>query len=353
MVTINSKNIGDNNPTFITFEAGATHNGYESAKQLVNFAAKAGADAVKFQIFDPDRLVADKSLLFSYNVLLDKKTGETQTVTEPLYDILERRYMPAKEWEKLKQHCNSINMAFFVTVGFEEDILLLEKLECDSIKIASSDVDHFPLIKRAANTGMCLQLDTGNATFGEIEEAIDIIRAQGNEKIIIHNCPSGYPARFESINLKIIPTLKTMFGYPVAFSDHTPGHDMDIAAVAIGANLVEKTITLDRTTRSAEHLFSLEPSDMVNFIKKIREIETALGASRRILQPEELDKRKSTRRSIFLKNPALENEKLMDAQIDFKRPGYGISPKYYEAIKTKVFAKNLPMDHMLRFGDLK
>ncbi|MCK5100264.1 MAG: N-acetylneuraminate synthase family protein [Desulfobacteraceae bacterium] len=353
MVQINSKNIGDNNPVFITFEAGATHNGYESAVQLVKLAGKAGADAVKFQIFDPDRLVADKSLPFSYNVLINKDTGKTQTITEPLYDILVRRYMPAKDWKKLKQYCNKIDLAFFATVGFQEDIQLLEELGCDSIKIASSDVDHFPLIKRAAETGMCLQLDTGNATFGEIEEAVNIIRSVGNEKIIIHNCPSGYPARLESINLNIIPTLKMMFNYPVAFSDHTPGYDMDIAAVAIGANLVEKTITMDRTTRSAEHLFSLEPQDMENFVKKIKEIEMALGAPRRILHPDEIEKRKATRRSIFLKNPVSKNEKLIEAHVDFKRPGYGISPKYYEDMKTKVFLKNLPAGHMLTLKDLK
>lgn len=353
MIQINHRTIGDGHPVFITFEAGATHTGLESARHLADMAARAGADAVKFQIFDPDRLVADKTLLFSYNILKNRMTGETQTITEPLYDILARRYMPPKDWKALKQHCNGRGLAFFATVGFPEDIDLLVEMECDSIKIASADVDHFPLIQKAARTGMCIQLDTGNATFGEIEEAVELINACGNRNIIIHNCPSGYPARLESINLRMIPSLKQLFGYPVAFSDHTPGHDMDIAAVALGANLVEKTITLDRTTRSAEHLFSLEPEDTNDFVRCIRELETALGNPRRILAPEEKEKRRAVRRSIFLNQAVQKGQTLRTAKVDFKRPGFGISPRHYLEMTENVFTRDLPEGSMLQPGDLE
>ena len=353
MVIINQKKIGDGHPVFITFEAGATHTGLDSARQLADMAAQAGADAVKFQIFDPDRLVADKTQLFSYHVLKDRETGETETVNESLYDILARRYMPPEDWKLLKQHCNDLGLAFFATVGFQEDIELLVEMGCDSIKIASADVDHFPLIQKAARTGMCIQLDTGNATFGEIEEAVELITASGNRKVIIHNCPSGYPARLESIHLRMIPSLKQIFGYPVAFSDHTPGHDMDIAAVALGANLVEKTITLDRTTRSAEHLFSLEKEDTQGFVKSIRELEVALGNPRRILHPKEKEKRMAVRRSMFLKQAVSKGQSLGTADVDFKRPGFGISPKHYLAMEDKIFTRNLPQGHMLKPGDLE
>jgi sialic acid synthase SpsE len=243
MVVFGNRRVGDGEPCFITFEAGPTHNGVESAKHLVSLAAKAGADAIKFQIIDPDRLVADKKQLFSYEILTDRGTGETLTISEPLYDILCRRTLDPEEWKDLKAHSDSMGLAFFATVGFEDEIELLEELECDSIKIASADVNHWPLIQRAARTGMCIQLDTGNATMGEIEEAVGIIVSEGNKNIIIHNCPSGYPARLESINLNLILTLKQIFPYPVGFSDHTPGWEMDVAAVAVGANLLEKTIT--------------------------------------------------------------------------------------------------------------
>ena len=209
-------------------------------KWLIKHAAEAGADAVKVQIFDLDRLVADKKQMFSYGVLKNHETGEIETIQEPLYDILARRCLTEDQWIEIKRFSDSLNMAFFSTVGFDEDIELLEKLDCHSLKIAFADVNHFPLLRRAAKTGMCLQLYTGMATLGEIEQAIDIIRSEGNEKIIIHHCPSGYPANPENINLRIIKTLKKMFPYPVAFSDHTPGSEIDIAAVAMGANMVGK-----------------------------------------------------------------------------------------------------------------
>jgi sialic acid synthase SpsE len=352
-VTFGEKKVGDNEPCFITFEAGATHSGLKSAKGLVTLAAEAGADAIKFQILDPDRLVADKKQSFSYSVLLDKKTGKTETVSEPLYDLLCRRAMSKEEWKELKRHSDDLGLAFFATVGFDDEIELLEELGCDSIKIASSDVNHWSLIRKAARTGMCIQVDTGNSTIGEIEEAVDIIRSEGNENVIIHNCPSGYPARLKSINLNLIPTLKRMFSYPVAYSDHTPGWEMDIAAVALGANLVEKTITDDRTTRSIEHIFSLEPQDMKAFVKSIRELEIALGSPRRIMYPEEREKRMVTRRSAFLKKPVSKGEQVNEAKIEFRRPGFGIPPNMLDSPHDLRFRRDLPAGHMLKFSDFE
>jgi len=352
VVTIGKRKIGDGEPCFITFEAGPTHAGLQSAKRLVALAAEAGADAIKFQILDPDRLVSDKKQPFSYEVIIDRKTGKIESVTEPLYDILCRRVMSREEWLELKQYSDSLGLAFFATIAFEDEIMLLEEMACDSIKIASADVNHWPLIRRAAQTGMCIQLDTGNATIGEIEEAVDIIRSSGNEDIIIHNCPSGYPARLESINLKLIPTLKRIFPYPIGFSDHTPGWDMDIAAVSIGANLVEKTITEDKTTRSIEHIMSLEPNEMKAFIAKIREVEIAMGNSRRILHPEELERRKAIRRSAFLKTSVVKGQTLGAAEIEFRRPGYGIAPNEIEKLEHARFSKNLPAGIMISLEDL-
>jgi len=327
---IKEKTIGDGHPCYITFEAGPTHNGVESAIELVQLAAKSGADAIKFQIFDPDKLVADKLQPFSYDVLLNKDTGQTETVSEPLYDILKRRSMSSQEWRDVKTAADDVGIAFFATVGFEEDIELLSDLNCDSIKIASADVNHFPLLKLAAQTDMSIQLDTGNASIGEIEAAIDVIVGAGNEKIIIHQCPSGYPAHLESINLKMLQTLKSMFPFPTAFSDHTPGWDMDIAAVALGCNLVEKTVTKDRMTRSVEHLMSIEEPQFVPFIKAIRDVEVALGSPRRALPQDQLEKRKAIRRSAFINKPIRKGHILTEEDIVYRRPGFGISPSEHD-----------------------
>ncbi|GJL84795.1 MAG: hypothetical protein DHS20C02_05700 [Micavibrio sp.] len=351
-VSFGKKKIGDGNPCFITFEAGPTHDGLETAKQLVKLSAEAGADAVKFQIVDPERLVADKKQPFSYDILVDRETGKTKTVTEPLYDILCRRSMSKDEWRELKKYSDSLDLAFFATVTFEDEIELMEELKCDSIKIASGDVNHIPLIRIAARTGMCIQLDTGNSTLGEIETAIDAIRSEGNENIVIHQCPSGYPARVDSVNLRIIPTLKQMFGYPAAYSDHVPGWEMDIAAVTMGANLVEKTITFDRMTPSVEHIMSLEPSDMSSFVRSLRDLEIAMGEPRRILHAEEQKKRDAVRRSIFLAEPAKEGQKLRDVKVEFRRPGYGIGPEHYDSLLDSTFVKDLAEDTRISYSDL-
>lgn len=352
MVKIGDKFIGDGHPCFITFEAGPTHNGLESAKRLVDCAAEAGADAVKFQIFDPDRLVADKKLLYTYSILLDKETGETKEISEPLYDLFVRRALTDDEWLELKAYSDEKKLAFFATIGDEEGLELVKKMQCHSIKVASADVNHFPFLRMIAKTGISIQLDTGNATFGEIEAAIDLIRSEGNDKIIIHNCPSGYPAHLTSINLNMLPNLKRTFNCPVAYSDHSPGEVMDVAAVALGANLVEKTITEDRTTPSVEHIMSLELDEMASFVKTIRDVEVAMGQPRRIMSNIEKQTRLNARRSLILDQDVKKGQSLSEVNVKFQRPGYGVAPDKYEAMLDMKFRDDLPRGHVVSVHDL-
>lgn len=349
---IGTRSIGDGHPCFITYEAGPTHDGLQTAIELVRAAADAGADAIKFQILDPDRLVADRKQPFNYVYLVDRKTGETREKSEPLYDILKRRVLTRQEWQELKAFSDSLGLAFFATVSFESDVDLLAELGCDSIKIASGDVNHFPLIEYAARTGISLQLDTGNSTIGEIEAAVDAICEAGNERIIIHHCPSGYPARRDGINLRVIETLRSMFPYPIAFSDHTPGWDMDIAAVCLGAHMVEKTITLDRTTPSVEHIMSLEGEDIRRFVAVIRDLEAAFGSPRRVMHDAELRKRDMVRRSIFLARDLAAGQLVTDADIDFRRPGTGIAPSEVGRVVGRTLAVAKRSGEMLHYEDL-
>lgn len=349
---IGQKLIGQNQPTFITFEAGPTHSGLESAKELTCLAAEAKCDAIKFQIFDPDELVADKGLMYSYEVLSDRESNEVETITEPLYDIFVRRSLSDSEWLELKEYSDSLGLCFFATIGDDRGLDLVTKMGCESIKIASADVNYLPWLRKVAKTGISIQIDTGNATFGEIETAIDIIKAEGNEKIIIHNCPSGYPAHLESINLKMIPALKKLFNLPVAYSDHSIGGDMDIAAISLGADLVEKTITLDRTSRSVEHIMSLEPDEMKSFVRQIRDLEIAFGSPRRIMTKEEKLKRLNIRRSAFTAEDVKEGDRLKDVKIKFQRPGFGIAPDFFETISDMTFKTNLKKGEMVALEHL-
>jgi N,N'-diacetyllegionaminate synthase len=354
-VKINSQTISDRNPTFITFEIGPTHNGVDSAKRLIKYSAEVGANAVKFQIFDPEKIVADKEQLFEYEILKNKKTGEKKIVNEPLYDILKRRCLSLEQWKEIKSYSDEMGIAFFATVGFESDIELLKEIGCDSIKIASADINHFPLIRKAAETGMSIQLDTGMSTIDEVRRAIKVIEETGNERIIIHQCPSGYPAYLESINLNILPILKKEFNYPIAFSDHSPGWDMDIAAVALGVNLIEKTISEDRTYPSVEHIISIEPDEMKEFVNVIRNLEIALGDGIREIGKNELKKRDAIRRSIFTKEMVKKGTLLKNISIEFRRPGFGVQPDEYEELVAKGVAiiNNIDKNTVIKKSDLE
>jgi N,N'-diacetyllegionaminate synthase len=350
--SISNKRIGDGEPVFIVMEAGPTHDGLDTAKRLVAEAAGAGADAVKFQMVDPDRLVADKTLMFSYRILVNRSTGDMESRSEPLYHILKQRTLTRDEWRELKAFCDDLGIAFFSTATFQDEVDFLVEMGCDSIKICSGDVDYYQLIEYCATKGLSIQLDTGNAVLGDVERAVDVVLGAGNNRIIIHNCPSGYPARLESINLRLIPTLKTVFGCPVAFSDHTPGWEMDIAAVALGADLVEKTITLDRTTPGVEHCFSLEPDDMKRFVQSIRSIETALGSRRKVMTTEEKHKAQAVRRSAVVSRDVSAGESVSMDCISFARPGYGIKPDSICHFLNRKFRRDIQAGSMISPHDI-
>ena len=340
-INIRDKVIGDDASCFITFEAGPTHSGFESAKEMVRLAAESGADAVKFQMTDADRLMACKEQLFAYKILVNKQTGETKNIEESLHQVLNRRNFDKAQWRALKAYADEQSIAFFATACFADEIEFLAEIGCDSVKIASADVNHTSLLKAAAKSGMVIQLDTGNASIGEIENAVDLIEANGSNKIIIHHCPSGYPAHLPSINLKMIGTLKSMFDYPIAFSDHTPGWDMDIAAVTLGANLIEKTITFDRTTPSVEHIMSIEQEDFVPFVSAIRDLEVALGNGRRALSNEQRENRKAVRRGVYLVEPGKKGQLLKDCHVEFKRPENGLSAAEWELLADMKMTDDL------------
>lgn len=352
-LTIGNKMLGLGHPCYLVFEAGPTHDGLETALALLHQAAQAGADAIKFQMVDADRLVSDRQQLFRYGVLVDRASGRTESREEPLYDILKRRELSVEDWKRVRHEAASLGLAFFSTVSFPEDVGLLRELCADSIKIASSDIDHLPLIRLAAETGMLIQIDTGNATLGEIEVAVDTILATGNDRIVIHQCPSGYPARLPSIQLRMIQTLHQMFPFPIAFSDHTPGWEMDIAAVAMGANMLEKTITLDRCTPSVEHVFSLEGDEMARFVRAIRDLETAMGEPRRSFSPDEVQHRRDYRRSVFLAREVAEGQLISADDLDFRRPGHGLPPAEAAQLVGRTLRQSRPAGHRLAWADLQ
>ena len=323
----------DYSKTHIVLEAGPTHTGIESAKKLVDLAVNAKADSIKFQTIDADRLMADKSIPFEYKYLSKNLNGEENYIKtqESLYEILKRRHLTKVEWKSLKEYCDKKKIHMFTTACFKDEVdFLVDELKIDSIKINSSDISQLELIRYVAKKQVNIQLDTGNSDLWEIEKAVVTIEEEGNQNIIIHHCPSGYPAHLSSIHLKMIPMLREMFPkYIIAFSDHSPGVEMDIAALALGAGMIEKTITLDRYTKSCEHSYSLEGDDIFRFVETIRNIEIALGDKRRTLPKEVRIKRKNTRRSPYALKPLKKGDIMKAQDFEFRRPGHGMSEEQF------------------------
>ena len=349
-VKLGNKNLDYSN-THIVLEAGPTHTGINSAKKLVDLAVKANADSIKFQTIDADRLMADKSILFEYAYLSKNSKGEEKYIKtqEPLHEILKRRYLTKKEWRSLKEYCDKSKIHLFSTACFKDEVdFLVDDLKIDSIKINSSDISQLEFIRYVAKKQVNIQIDTGSSDLWEIEKAIVAIEEEGNENIIIHHCPSGYPAHLSSIHLNMIPTLREMFPkYIVAFSDHSPGVDMDIAAVALGAGMVEKTITLDRYIKSCEHSYSIEGEDILRFVNTIRDLEIALGDKRRVLPKEARIKRKNTRRSPYALKSLKRGNIIKAEDFEFRRPGHGLSEEEFQIYLGRSLEKDLNINQPL------
>ncbi len=349
---INQKKRG----TFIVLEAGPTHYGIESAKQLAKVAKDSGADAVKFQFLYADRLMADKSVLFGYKYLEIDANGVEKFVPieEPLYDVLKRRELKAEEWKELVAYCKEIDIHMFTTATYKDEVdFIVDELGIDSIKISSGDVNDLDFIEYCAGKKVNLQFDTGNADIWEIERAVIASEEAGCSNIVIHLCPSGYPTKEESIHLNMLTTLKTMFPkYAIAFSDHSPGWDMDIAAVALGADMIEKTITLDRTIKSCEHSFSLEPVDAKRFVDSIRSVEMALGSARRTIPTPVKAKRKLGRRSPYALKGLELGAVVKKEDFEFKRPGFGITTEEFDYFVGKKINKAIKEGGMITYDDI-
>lgn len=340
-------------PVSIVFEAGPTHDGLSTAKALVDMAAAAGADAVKFQIINAQKIVPSKETLFTYEVLKNRETGERETVTESLQEILSRRELSFPEWAELIGYCKAKEVLFFATISNAEEMEFLAGAGCACVKICSGDINYHHLLRQAARFSWVVQIDTGSATIGEVEQAVDVLEQAGCRKIIINHCPSGYPARLESINLRTVQTLRQMFPYPVAFSDHTPGAIMDIAAVALGVDMLEKTITLDRCIRSPEHIMSLEPHEAADFVRTIREVETALGNPRRIMTPEERSMPPVARRSVVAARDIAAGETLTQELLDYARPGDGLPAHLDYLLLGKSVRRSLKQGEKLSPSDVE
>jgi N,N'-diacetyllegionaminate synthase len=337
--------VGAGAPVFLCFEGGATHTGFDSAKRMVELSAEAGVDAIKFQTVFARNMMSKDDVQFEFGTT----RGEQK---ESLYTLLRNRELPLEQWRTLKEHADEVGVIFFSTPDSEATIDFLADIGAPAIKIAGGDMNNYPLIRHAAGTGLPVLLDT-RGTLGELERAVETCVAAGNERIVIIHCPSGYPSAIASIRLRAIELYRRVFPYPVGFSDHSPGWDMDVAAVALGADFIEKTITFDTATAGPEHIMSLVPEQFGPFVTMMREVEQALGDPHvQLLDGPGRQRMARARRSVVLTRDGKAGDIVTADMITFKRPGFGIAPELASLVLGRRLRADVERDAPLRWDVL-
>jgi N,N'-diacetyllegionaminate synthase len=329
--------------TLIIAEAGVNHNGdLELAKQLIHAAADAGADIIKFQTFNANRLVTRSAKKADYQTCA---TG----VNESQYEMLHRLELSVEMHNELIAHCVTHNIGFFST-GFDiESIDLLVSLGQDSFKIPSGEITNLPYLRHIGQFGKDVILSTGMATMGDIEAAIDALEQAGTQRtnITVMHCTTEYPTPMVEVNLRAMQSIHASFGVAVGYSDHTSGIEVAIAAVAMGASVIEKHFTLDRNLPGPDQKASLEPEELKAMVSAIRNIEVALGDGIKRLTPSEARNKPIARKSLVASQKIKEGEPFSAQNITAKRPGTGITPMCWDEVIGRFAPRDFVEDELI------
>ena len=340
------------NRTIIIAEAGVNHNGdFELAKQLIAIAADSGADFVKFQTFKADKLVTKTAVKADYQ---RKNVNDNNNNSQ--YSMLKSLEMP-EEWHYgLKEYAEDKGIGFLST-GFDEDSIdFLENLGMSLFKIPSGEITNKPYLEHIAKKRKPIIISTGMADMDDIKAAIEVLTTQNITKdmITVLHCNTEYPTPMADVNLLAMNTIKKQFDVKVGYSDHTLGIEVPIAAVALGAVVIEKHFTLDRTLPGPDHIASLEPDELKNMVKAIRNIEFALsGDGRKEVTLSELGNKAIARKSIHIKNDIHAGHLITALDLEMKRPGDGISPMQIDEVIGKRLKIGLKRDYKLTFKDIE
>lgn len=326
---------------FIIAEAGVNHNGsLVLAKKMVNKAKEAGADAIKFQTFKTESIVCEFAEKAEYQKDTTKKS-------ESQYEMLKKLELTRNMHEELIEYCREMKIQFLSTPFDIESVQYLNELNIPIMKVPSGEITNYPYLKKIAESGKPVILSTGMSDLKEIEDALKVLRQNGSDNIILLHCNTEYPTPMEDVNLSAIKTLKEKFGLKVGYSDHTMGNDVSIAAVAIGAEVIEKHFTLDRTMEGPDHKASLEPEELKSMVQSIRNIEKAMGTGIKEPSPSERKNVKIARKSIVAKKEIKKGEIFTEKNLTTKRPGNGISPMYWNELIGQVADREYNVDELI------
>ena len=331
---------------FIIAEAGVNHNGSLAlALQLVEAAKASGADAVKFQTFRANRLATRSAHKAAYQ-------ERTTANTESQFEMLQRLELGADAHERLIEHCKRVGIQFLSSPFDAESADLLATMGIASFKVPSGEITNLPFLEHVGRKGRPVILSTGMSTLGEVEEAVHVLQLAGAPQVTLLHCVTEYPAPYAEVNLRAMHTLKCAFGLPVGYSDHTPGIAIAIAAAALGAEVIEKHITLDRLLPGPDHAASLEPAELREMIESIRQVEAALGTGIKSPAPCELSSLSVARKSVVTARALPAGHRLAAGDLVIKRPGNGLAPKLLPTLIGRTLGVGLAEDELIRWEHL-
>jgi N-acetylneuraminate synthase/N,N'-diacetyllegionaminate synthase len=337
--------VGEGRPVFVVAEAGVNHNGDpDLAKRLVDAAAAAGADAVKFQTYRTDALVTRDAPKAGYQAEATGAGGQRA--------MLARLELSAAAHSELRDRSRERGLTFFSTPFDEASADLLERIGVPMFKVPSGEITNLPLLRHVAAKGRPVILSTGMSTLDEVVRAVDVVRGAGDPPLALLHCVSAYPAPAAETNLRAMDTLRARFGCPVGLSDHTLGTAVAIAAVARGAVIIEKHLTLDKTLPGPDHRASLDPGEFSTLVESIRTVESALGDGVKQPAPSELDTRQVARKSLVTARSIRAGERLAAADITVKRPGTGIEPADLPRVLGRALRHDLAADQLISWEAL-
>lgn len=329
--------------TIIIAEAGVNHNGnYNLAEQLILQAKTAGADYVKFQTAIPECVISKYAEKAEYQ---KQETDQTESQLE----MCKKLHLPLTAYKDLKEKCNQIGIKFISTPFDLPSIDLLANLQMDFFKIPSGEVTNLPYLRKIAQFKVPVVISTGMCKLGEIEDALLVFEKEGvtKEMITLLHCNTEYPTPYEDVNLKAMQTLKECFGTKIGYSDHTKGIEVPIAAVAMGASIIEKHFTLDRNLPGPDHKASLIPSELQEMIIAIRHIEQAIGDGIKKSSPSEQKNMNIARKSIIAAKAIKKGEIFSEANLTTKRPGTGLSPMLWDHVIGKAAPRDFKEDELI------
>lgn len=347
-VKIGSQRVGDGQPCFIIAEAGVNHNGdIAIAERLIDEAARAGANAVKFQAFITEELITDAAPKAHYQV---ETTGEAGSQRE----MLKALELTAEQHAHLKAYCERADVMYLCTPYDYGSADMLARLGVTAYKIASTDTSNIPFLRYLGAKGIPAILSTGMSTLGEVEEAVAALEAGGaGGSIVILQCTSEYPAPIDEVNLRGIATLRQAFGYPVGFSDHTQGTAVSAWAVALGACVVEKHFTLDRDLPGPDHRASIEPDELRQLVEAVRSLERALGDGVKRPSPSEQRNKAFMQKSLVARRDIPQGALITAADLTCKRPATGLPPRDFDRVTGRRAARALRAGQILTLGDVE